>query len=640
MLTGVDAEMSSDPGVLTTIEEATPAWLTRVLRQGGWLPTGIVRSLGVERVHEEQLHTLGYFLRAEYDADAPPTAPGRLFLKLPRPGGDRARAVRRGMPEVRMYRALAADQGELPIIPCYDAAYDPELGSYHLLLADLSATHEQPASFRTIAHRYVEETANALARFHAHWWAHPALGRDIGELPDAMAAAAACARLRDGFPEFATLLGDRLSDEDRGIYERVLAALPALRSRPWQTMLHGDAHFWNFLYPRAPQAGQTCIIDWHTYRLGRGASDLAYTIVLRYPARTPENERDLVRRYHEQLCARGVAGYSWADCWEDYRRAAAEWVLASLYWWQDGLPEDFWSMFIEPPLRAYRDLACDDIFGVTSEMVRRSFSELFGRLRGERVLREGLEYLRAGRHAEAIATLTPLIARGGAGAVAHYGRAQAYTASGRPDEALADLDRAIELDPTAAAPYRARGLLRRKLGRADEALADLDRAVALAPTDTTILQDRAMTHRLTGRFAEAIVDYSAALVLTPDDPDVWHARGITNRKAGDEAAAVADLGETIRRNPQDAYAFYNRGMALLALGRHTEAIPDLAQTVAFNPVFAEAHYHLARCHAATGNLDAAQAALDRALVLDPTLRARIATEPELGLGLGGPTTSA
>jgi hypothetical protein len=353
--------MSQALAVLTTIDEATPAWLATVLKRGGWLPTGTVQALEVTRVHDEQIHTLGYFLRANYDADAPASAPTHFFLKLPRPGGDRARAVRRGLPEVQMYRALTADQRGLPVIPCYDASYDTTIGSYHLLLADLSATHEQPASFRSIAHRYVEETADALARFHAHWWDHPALGRDLGSLPDAAATAAACAHLRDGYPAFAALLGDRLTADDRRIYERVLSALPALRSLPWQTMLHGDAHFWNLLYPRDPQAGQTCIIDWHTYRLGRGASDLAYTIVLRYPARTPENERDLVGRYHAQLCARGVSGYSWEACWDDYRRAAAEWVLASLYWWQDGLPENFWELFVSPPLRAYRELACDDV---------------------------------------------------------------------------------------------------------------------------------------------------------------------------------------------------------------------------------------------------------------------------------------
>ncbi len=39
------------------------------------------------------------------------------------------------------------------------------------------------------------------------------------------------------------------------------------------------------------------------------------------------NERDLVRRYHDQLFAHGVARYSWDRCWDGYRRSVAEQIL-------------------------------------------------------------------------------------------------------------------------------------------------------------------------------------------------------------------------------------------------------------------------------------------------------------------------
>jgi hypothetical protein len=352
---------------LRSVDEATSGWLTGVLRQRGALTSGAVESVSVRRVHSDQLHSLGYFLDVAYADEAPASAPRRLFLKLPRPEAGRSVIAGSGAHEVRMYQALLGDQHELPVIPCFDAVYDDEPPAYHLLLADLSESHDQPAHYLSIADRYIEQTVDSLARFHAWWWEHPRLNHAAGGLPDAASLPAECDRLRDAYPAFANLLGEALSPEDRRIYESVLAALPALLSRHaeerGQTMVHGDAHFWNFLYPRDPNTGHTCIIDWQSYRAGRGAHDLAYTIVLRYPHRTPTTEVALVRRYYDRLIKHGVAGFDWDTCWDDYRRAAAEHVLASLRWWSRGTPESFWRLFIKHPLSAYHELACDDVLG-------------------------------------------------------------------------------------------------------------------------------------------------------------------------------------------------------------------------------------------------------------------------------------
>jgi hypothetical protein len=168
--------------VITAIDQATPAWLTDVLRRSGHLPSGEARSISVRHVHGEQVYSISYFLTAEYSPDAPGLAPAHLVLKLPRQESDPAATAWHGGREVRMYQALAADQQKLPVVPCYDAAFDPHRGLYHLLLADLSATHDQPASW-TIGDRYITQTVDCLAQFHAYWWEHPRLGHDIGELP-------------------------------------------------------------------------------------------------------------------------------------------------------------------------------------------------------------------------------------------------------------------------------------------------------------------------------------------------------------------------------------------------------------------------------------------------------------------------
>lgn len=68
---------------------------------------------------------------------------------------------------------------------------------------------------------------------------------------------AAIAEWREGyakrFAAFADRLGDRLPPERRRVYERVLTSWSGVwaryRSRRHLTIVHGDAHVWNAMYP-------------------------------------------------------------------------------------------------------------------------------------------------------------------------------------------------------------------------------------------------------------------------------------------------------------------------------------------------------------------------------------------------------
>ena len=344
---------------LTSAAEATPAWLTSVLRRSGVLPFGSVATVEITRTHDEQLHSASAFLTATY-ADAPPDAPQALFLKLPRQP-DAPGLLSTGAREVRLYQAAASMPRRMLLIPCYDAIYDQVTRRYYLLLADLSATHDQPAWHLEIGEAYITRTVDCLAQLHAVWWQHPDLAAIAGALPAEAERSAAAKHLRAAFPGFAETAGAALSHAGRASYERMLAALP----RPWQqpafqyqTLVHGDAHFWNFLYPRDPASEHTVIIDWQTYHGGRGVDDLAYTLVLRYPHRTLANEQVLVARYHAALVRNGVTDYPWETCWLDYRQAAADMLLFPLNWYAGGLRHDFWHMFVARALAAFADLDC------------------------------------------------------------------------------------------------------------------------------------------------------------------------------------------------------------------------------------------------------------------------------------------
>jgi hypothetical protein len=64
------------------------------------------------------------------------------------------------------------------------------------------------------------------------------------------------------------------------------------------------------------------IIDWQMPAYAGGTNDLAKFLMTAVPFEIlAEYEQTLVAHYVEMLTAKGVSGYSYDECWRDYRRA-------------------------------------------------------------------------------------------------------------------------------------------------------------------------------------------------------------------------------------------------------------------------------------------------------------------------------
>jgi hypothetical protein len=307
-------------------------------------------------------------LRVDYAPGAPASAPTSLFLKTPRPDLPREVTIQLGEREVRFYRDLAPAMPGSPLIRCYSATSHASSAGWHLLLDDLTDTHATPASRLLPTLDVCKAAVGALAAVHAHWWAKepsPAEGADRDQ-PNEPPPDQWQRQRRQAVAAFVAFLGDRLSAHRRQTYAAVVAGLPGLRRRRAiagpTTVVHGDAHLGNFLFPRASAAGPVYPCDWQDWWIGEPTRDIAYLVGKSWdPTRRADAERTLLRHYHARLEAGGVEAYPWEQCWDDYRYSMINLLFVPMGQWEIGLGADIWGHHLDWGMSAFDDLGCADL---------------------------------------------------------------------------------------------------------------------------------------------------------------------------------------------------------------------------------------------------------------------------------------
>lgn len=307
----------------TLLSELSPARLTRLLQAGGHLSHGNVEDVHCIEVFETPPSTLAR-LSLTYSSMGQSSAPELMLLKTPKP-----HKLAAGAREVDFYTRVMTAMPNLPIPRALVADRCGPNRQPFLLLEDLSTTHE--AAPMELSAGEVRALLDTLARLHAMCWNHPRLVEVAG---DPMAALDDWNDNIRYYAELEDMLGDRLTQPQRAIFEAFLARGQALlgerAQKEPQTLVHPDGHPHNFLLPRQP-GGPVYVIDWHQYRPWFGPRDVA---VLLYRCHTAEHRADggraSLRDYYAALLAYGVRDYSWEQCWADYRLGVIEYLAFPL----------------------------------------------------------------------------------------------------------------------------------------------------------------------------------------------------------------------------------------------------------------------------------------------------------------------
>lgn len=334
---------------------ATPRELTSALYAAGSLREGSVLSVAITKQIETPISHL-WFLEVVYAPGSTPALPDRLLLKW---AIERSPAPDRGEPEIVFYRQLAPALPSPPMIRCLATA-TPDSKEQWLILEDLRSSHTNPPWPERPSDKAVYDAVAVLARLHARWWEAPTLGSTVGHWHTETALRTMVHGFRDHLPGFFADLGDDLALADRRVLETAFNS----PLRPWLrlldrralTVIHGDAHTWNFLFPRAGD-GVPYIFDWQLWHLDVAAKDLAFMIGLHWDRSTRQQlELPLLHFYHEELIGAGIHNYSFDHLLLDYRRCLVRNLTFPVILWSRGHPREFWRRRLDHALAAYRDL--------------------------------------------------------------------------------------------------------------------------------------------------------------------------------------------------------------------------------------------------------------------------------------------
>jgi len=356
--------------VITDIEQLTPEWLTEIFKKKGIISNGRVTKI-LKKKSQKTISSNVHFLEVEFFKDAQMISSSLgIVVKITKSAG------LWGKLEVDFYNIIAENMDNMPIPICYDGVYSEITGWGHKMLEDLSPTHETIQGISPPPKRYCEMTIDTLAELHAFWWDHKKLEKFLKNSHVLYTFKEGSFNENDIFKWFddqkrllnrlTNQFGDRISEKTIEMLNSILAKFPQLVYKRLKkenlTIIHGDAHFWQFFHPKDSdnKKNKSILSDWMMWSVGVGAQDLAYLIgTSLFPNSRHIIEKYLIKRYHNNLVEHGIENYSWDDCWYDYRLFNLLNIYRGIWWWNVGHP--VWWLGLNKAILNIEDLNCMEL---------------------------------------------------------------------------------------------------------------------------------------------------------------------------------------------------------------------------------------------------------------------------------------
>ena len=308
--------------ILMGPDELTAEWMTAALRSSGTIKDAVVTSVEFARVldeHGRHVGAVGFsgIVNLRYDLEET-DMPSSAYIKLSSPD-EKANRIGLYEREVGFYQKLASRSG-LRTPRCYYSDVNTETGD-HILVLEHMVSVKLVELFAGYSPEDAELAIRSIALFHVAWWESPEIETIdwLDEWPYEQPADVFqevwdlfVEQVERPLPAMLKALGPRCGEYIVKMYKHC--------GRAPQTLLHGDYHTDNMLFPADDPP--LAVVDWQLIMRGRGAMDVAHHLLL--SLQTPDrraSEVRLLRLYHDTLLEQGVQGYTFEECFQDYRIA-------------------------------------------------------------------------------------------------------------------------------------------------------------------------------------------------------------------------------------------------------------------------------------------------------------------------------
>ena len=358
--------MSRDLEVVAEPEDLTAEWLTRALGSTGDFTVTAVEStpIGTGQMGSS------FRLQLTYQGD-PGDRPSTIVAKLPSPNPDmRPMAAGAYRTELGFYLDLAHTVA-VRTPTCHHAGIADDNATFVLLLEDLHPARQgDQITGATLAE--AEDAVVNLAGLHGPRWCDPTL-LDLSWVStvDEDGAAMLADAMVSAVDVFVERYAGRLDPADGRLLVDIAKVIgPWIVGRPERFgPVHGDYRMDNLMFfpgPTPERSGGMAAVDWQTIGVGLPARDLAYFLETSLdPELRRVHERDLVDAYHQALVDHGVTGYSAEQCFDDYRYAALQGPLITVFGAAYGTPtergDEMFLAMISRSCEAIRDLGTLDL---------------------------------------------------------------------------------------------------------------------------------------------------------------------------------------------------------------------------------------------------------------------------------------
>jgi len=314
-------------------EQATAAWLTAALQNGGVIPADVE----VSSVRRETLGggtgVFGTLARLVVDYTEPLAGPKYMVLKMPTTAPEnKAVGLALGLylREAQFF-ATMADKTPVDIVKCFHNDMDVEKGEFVLLIDEIrNMAVGQQTEGATVPQ--LETAMAGLAKFHAAWWKNPELP-NLEWLPtnDSPANMAVVPEImRNAMTVIEKDWDDVIGPEAVALGHELAAQFESILTRTGEvahTLCHGDARLENMFFN--DDASRMKFIDFQLVIRATPAQDIAYLLASSADTKVwDDHGMRLLHLYHDALVAAGVPDYSWDQFWYEFQLQSLWGVVA------------------------------------------------------------------------------------------------------------------------------------------------------------------------------------------------------------------------------------------------------------------------------------------------------------------------